>query len=76
MSALSFSPLRKTIALANWTSQPQNISPRDRRLGRQVTVTKVGKKTAMRRATAARGSVAVKLPPLSMVLVEAARDHL
>jgi hypothetical protein len=63
---------RFAIALANWTGQPQDITLHDRRLGQQVTVTKVAKKQSNQRAATARGSLPVKLPPLSMVLVECA----
>jgi hypothetical protein len=63
---------RYAVALANWSRRSHRIAIEEPRLGGEVIVHTAGHDISSLRRRCSRGRLAVKVPPLSMVLVEAA----
>jgi hypothetical protein len=64
---------RFAVALANWTDRPQAVRVAEERLGDQVTEHCSGRGAGRRDRRVRGGTLKVKVPPLSMVLVEQPR---
>ena len=61
---------RFAVTLANWTNRSQQVTVRDRRLGKGMVIHTVAKRTTTKRVDCRRGVMAITLPPISMVLAE------
>jgi hypothetical protein len=64
---------RFAVALANWTDRPQTVRVAEERLGEQVTEHCSARGAGPRDRRVRGGTLKVKVPPLSMVLVEQPR---